>query len=225
MKLLYDYFPILLFFIAYKLAGIYTATAVAMLAAVAQVAHFWFKHKRFENMHLVSLVLITVLGGLTLILRDKSFFMWKPTMVNWLFAAAFLVSAFIGSKPLIRRMLDSQIDLPTAIWARLNYIWVIFFLVSGAINIYFVKDYQAAEQQLRIVEPQLDAAKLSELNCDTDYSEAGKVLCLVAREKEEFWVNFKLFGMLGLTFIFILVQGVYLYRHMTPPEEEEEEAS
>ena len=84
MKFLFDFFPILLFFIAYKLYGMYTATAVAIAASFVQVAAFWLKNRRFENMHLITLGLITVLGGATLLLQDRAFFMWKPTAVNWL---------------------------------------------------------------------------------------------------------------------------------------------
>ncbi len=219
MKLLYDYLPIALFFITYQIAGIYTATAVAIVASLAQVGHFWFKNRRFETMHVVSLVLITTLGGLTLILQDKSFIMWKPTLVNWLFALAFLLTSFIGTKPLIRRMLGAQIDLPGPVWNRLNFLWIAFFLISGAINIYFVKQYQAAELQLKLAEPTLQDSTLAELNCESDFSVSSQELCITAKEKEVFWVNFKLFGMLGLTLIFVLVQGIFLYRYLTPVQE------
>ncbi len=219
MKLLYDYLPIALFFVTYQLADIYTATIVAMLAAVLQVAHFWFKHRRFETMHMVSLVLIATLGGLTLILRDKSFIMWKPTLVNGLFAAAFLLTSLIGNKPLIHRMLGSQIELPTNVWKRLNFLWIAFFLFSGAINIYFVKDFQAAESKLNLAVPKLDQEKVSALNCETDFTDNLQSLCFSVRKKEQNWVRFKLFGMLGLTLIFVIIQGIYLYKYMQPDVE------
>ncbi|HBA36190.1 MAG TPA: septation protein A, partial [Gammaproteobacteria bacterium] len=124
MKLLYDFFPILLFFIAYKLEGIFVATAVAIAASFVQVSLFWYRHRRFENMHLVSLALITILGGLTLLLQEKSFIMWKPTLINWAFGAVFLGSHFIGKQPLIQRMIGGQISLTDTIWRRLSYMWV-----------------------------------------------------------------------------------------------------
>ncbi len=115
MKFLYDFFPILLFFIAYKLYGIYAATVVAIAASLVQVGMFWLKHRRFENMHLITLALILVLGGLTLWLQDETFIKWKPTIVNWAFAAAFLGSRFIGEKTLVERMMGSAIELPAHI--------------------------------------------------------------------------------------------------------------
>ena len=98
MKFLFDFFPILLFFIAYKLYGIYVATAVAIAASFLQVSLYWLKHRRFEKMHVVTLVLIAILGGATLLLQDKAFFMWKPTAVNWAFALGFFLSQLIGGK-------------------------------------------------------------------------------------------------------------------------------
>ncbi|MCB1757991.1 MAG: septation protein A, partial [Gammaproteobacteria bacterium] len=180
MKLLYDFFPIALFFAAYQIAGIYAATVVAILASLAQVGHFWFKNRRFETMHLVSLSLIVVLGGLTLILRDKAFIMWKPTLVNWLFAAAFLATSLIGKRPLIHRILGSQLDLPKNVWQRLNSLWIGFFLLSGAANIFFVQNYQSAEAALIQASPQLEASQITDLDCEVDFSGDSKPLCLDA---------------------------------------------
>ncbi len=177
MKVLVDFFPILLFFIAYKLYDIYTATAVAIVASVIQVAYFWFKNKKVENMHLITLAIIVVFGGATLILEDELFIKWKPTVVNWLFAAVFLGSQFIGKKNIVQRMMGSAITLPGAIWVKLNFAWVAFFIASGLANLYVM------------------------YNFDTDT-----------------WVNFKLFGMMGLTFAFIILQGVFLIRYIKPEQ-------
>lgn len=173
MKLLYDFFPIVLFFVAYKAYDIYVATAVAIAAAFLQNGLFWWKHRRFERMHVVSLGLIALLGGLTLLLRDNTFIMWKPTVINWLFAAVFAGSHLIGKKTLVQRMLGGQIELPGPVWTRLNLSWVAFFLVSGAANLYVAYHF----------------------------SEAA-------------WVNFKLFGLLGLTLLFLVLQAVYLARYL-----------
>lgn len=209
MKFLFDFFPILLFFIAYKLYGIYPATAVAIAASFVQVAAFWFKHKRFENMHLVTLVLIVVLGGATLLLQDKAFFMWKPTAVNWLFAVVFLGSQFIGKKPIVERMMGHAIDAPRQVWQRLNLGWVAFFTAMGLANLYVANFYFQAEQALNQA-----VGKTVELEqCD---SFSGEVLnlCQHAKLMEENWVDFKLFGMMGLTFLFVIIQAFYLARHM-----------
>ncbi|SCZ49303.1 septation protein A [Thiohalomonas denitrificans] len=180
MKLLFDFFPILLFFIAYKIYGIYAATAVAIGASFIQVALFWMRHRRFENMHLITLGLIGVLGGATLWLQNETFIQWKPTVVNWLFGLAFFASRFIGRKPLVQRMMGAALELPDVIWQRLNSAWALFFIGSGFLNLYVV------------------------YNFDTD-----------------FWVNFKLFGLMGLTIAFVIGQAFFLVRHMKPQTEGE----
>ncbi len=173
MKMLYDLFPVLLFFAAYKWQNIYTATAVLMLASLAQTIFHRLRHGRFETSHLITLVLVLIFGGATLLLHDELFIKWKPTVINWLFGMAFLGSHWIGGKPLIARMLDARIDLPGIIWRRLNAGWGIFFLVLGALNLYVAFAF------------------------DTDT-----------------WVNFKLFGLMGLTLLFIIAQSIYLARHL-----------
>lgn len=136
MKLLFDFFPILLFFACYKLYGIYSATAVAMVAAVLQVVFYRVKHQRYEKMHLISLALIVVLGGATLFFQNPWFIKWKPTGIYWLSSILFLGSSFIGKKTLIQKMMEGNIELPAKIWHRLNYAWCVFFIIMGAINLY-----------------------------------------------------------------------------------------
>ncbi|MCP4040621.1 MAG: septation protein IspZ, partial [Gammaproteobacteria bacterium] len=140
MKFLFDFFPILLFFIAYKLSDIFIATATAIIASFVQVCLFWLRYRRFENMHLITLGLLAVFGGATIWLRNPEFIMWKVTAVNWLFAIVLIGSQFIGDKPLMRRLMDKQIELPQPVWSRLNTMWAGFFLAIGAINIYFALD-------------------------------------------------------------------------------------
>ncbi|GKT12261.1 MAG: intracellular septation protein [Thiomicrorhabdus sp.] len=181
MKLLFDLFPIVLFFAAYKLYDIYTATAVIIVATIVQVAYFYFKHKRVEKMHIITLALIIILGGLTLILRDVMFLMWKPTIVNWGFALAFLGSHYIGEKPIIQHMMDQAITLPETIWNRLSWLWIFFFILSGVVNLYVAFNYD-----------------------------------------EDTWVNFKLFGLMGMTIVFIILQGVYISRYLPESDSEAE---
>ena len=118
MKFLFDFFPILLFFVAYKLYDIYVATAVAIVAAAVQTAAFWIRHRRFEKMHLVTFGLLLVFGGLTIALHDPVFIKWKPTVINWLFAAVFMGSHWIGAKPLVERMMSHAIQAPRPVWVR-----------------------------------------------------------------------------------------------------------
>lgn len=141
MKLLFDFFPILLFFVCYKFFGIYSATAVAMAASVVQVIFHRIKHQRYENMHLISLGLILVLGGATLFFHNPWFIKWKPTGIYWLSSLVFLGSSFIGQKPLIQKMMDGNINLPKKIWLRLNSAWALYFLLMGALNLYVAYYY------------------------------------------------------------------------------------
>lgn len=126
MKLLFDFFPIVLFFIVYKFFGIYTATAVAMVASLTQVAFYRLKFQHYEKMHLFSLAIIMVLGGATLFFQNPWFIKWKPTGIYWLSALVFYGSSYIGSKPLIQKMMEANINLTTKIWYRLNLAWTLF---------------------------------------------------------------------------------------------------
>jgi intracellular septation protein len=135
MKFLYDLFPLLLFFAAYSLFDIFVATAVAMVASCVQVAHYWYKHRRFQTMHLVTLVIILVFGGLTLVLHDNTFIKWKPSLVYWTLALLIVGSCFT-EKTALQRMLGAEISLPPKIWLRLNLVWMAFFTVLGLLNLY-----------------------------------------------------------------------------------------
>lgn len=146
MKLLFDFFPILLFFVTFKLyddptQGILAATAVAIVATFVQVGISWWRHRRVEKMHLITLALIVILGGATLVLKDEMFIKWKPTVVNWLFAIVFLGSHYIGKKSLVQRVMEKNIQLPEVIWARLNISWVLFFTAMGILNLYVVYNF------------------------------------------------------------------------------------
>lgn len=141
MKLLFDFFPILIFFICYKFFGIYTATALAMVASLLQVVFHRIKHQRYEKLHLISLGLILVLGGATLFFHNPWFIKWKPTGIYWLSSLVFIGSAFIGKKTLIQKMMDGNINLPERIWHRLNFAWAIYFIFMGALNLYVAYYY------------------------------------------------------------------------------------
>ena len=134
-KLLFDLFPVVLFFIAYKKFDIYVATAAIMVATLVQVISVYLYKRKVEKMYLVTLGAILLFGGATLALRDPVFIKWKPTIMNWLFSVVFLGSQFIGQKPVIQRMMESSLPLPAPLWPRLNISWVLFFLVSGIANL------------------------------------------------------------------------------------------
>lgn len=182
MKFFYDLLPLLLFFTAFKLYGIYPATAVAIAASFLQVGVHYLRHRKFETMHLVTLGVITVFGGLTLLLQDDTFIKWKPTIVYWVLGGAVLASQWIGKKPFIERLLSTQLEAPRHIWLQQNLIWGLFFLALGVLNLYVAFYYG--------------------LELDTEV-------------RQEIWVNFKVFGLTGLTLLFVVVQAFVLSRHMT----------
>jgi intracellular septation protein len=141
MKLLFDLFPILLFFIAFKLQGIYVATAVAIAATLGQIIWSKFKHGKVDKMLWISFAIVGVFGGATLVLHDESFIKFKPSALYWLFAIILLVSNYVFRKNLMRSMLQEKIALPMPIWNRLNLVWGIFFGVLGFINLYVAYNY------------------------------------------------------------------------------------
>ena len=179
MKFLFDLFPVILFFIAFKFSGIFVATAVAMLATFAQIGWVWFKHRKVDNMLWVSLGIITLFGGLTLLFHDETFIKWKPTILYWSFAVALGGSTLVLKKNLIRTLLTEQLELPEVIWQRLNWSWFGFFVFMGFAN--------------------LAIAFAFGLSTDT-------------------WVNFKLFGGMGLMLLFVLIQGLLLSKYIEDPK-------
>lgn len=183
MKLLFDFLPLLVFYAAFQLYGIYIATAVGIVASVVQVSFGYFKHRRFEPMHLVVLAAMVVFGGLTIALQDEAFIKWKPSIVNWVFAAAVLGSLF-GKKSALEFLMGKQFKLPAAVWRKLNIAWASFFVAMGCLNVYVAFYY----------------------NLDAD-----------AAARTQTWVNFKVFGLTAMTFVFAIAQFLFIAKHI--PEE------
>jgi intracellular septation protein len=172
MKLLFDFFPILLFFAAYKLADIYVATGVAIVATVGQIAWLRLSGRKVEPMQWASLGIIVVFGGMTLLFHDETFIKWKPTVLYALFAAGLLIAPrFTGKNPL-RSIMGAQVTLPDAIWQRLTLAWVGFFGCMGVLNI-----------------------------------------VIAYRFPLDVWVNFKVFGTLALTVVFVVLQALWIGRY------------
>ena len=178
MKQFFDFIPLLVFFAVYKFYDIYTATAALMVVTVLQIAITWFTLRKLEKMHLITLGMVLVFGGFTLFFHDDAFIKWKVTVINLLFSAALLVSQFVLKKPLIKQMLGKEMQLPDAIWRRVNLAWAGFFAVAAATNTY-----------------------------------------IAFHLPQEVWVNFKVFGLLGMTLLFTVATVFYLYRHL-PAEQE-----
>ncbi len=150
-----EFIPIALFFIAYKMSGdtisfgnlqytldgIYSATLILIIATTAQLLLSWAISKKLENRLLWTWLAVVIFGGLTVILRDKTFIQWKPTIFNWALALVFLGSHFIGKKNLLQRTLGSQLELPQALWTRLSYLWISNFAVVGGLNIWVAQNF------------------------------------------------------------------------------------
>lgn len=177
MRLLFDFLPIAAFFVVYKFYGLYVATAAAILISLVQVISYWVKHRSLPSIQLISLILILLFGGSTLLFHNELFIKWKPTVLYWLLAFIALISHYVGKKPLIQHLLETNITLPNSVWSSLNRNWFIFFMLMGGINLWVAYSF------------------------DTNT-----------------WVNFKLFGFLGITFLFILLQAIYLSRYIQSDE-------
>jgi intracellular septation protein len=141
MKFLFDLFPIILFFATYKFAGIFAATAAAIVATLGQIAWVKWRHGKVDGMLLASGAIITVFGGATLLLHDETFIKWKPTVLYWLFASVLFAADFFWHKNLIRSMMEQQIQMPVAVWSKLNNAWAGFFALLGIANLYIAFHY------------------------------------------------------------------------------------
>ncbi len=169
MQLLLDFLPVLAFFVAYKVGGIYVATATIMIAMTLQCALLWLKNRKVSSMLLASTALVLVFGSVTLLVHNKAFIQWKLTVLDWLFALAFIIAPYFGGKTLVQRLMGEQLQLADAHWRTLNWMWIAFFILLGAVNVYVIYNYDEAA-----------------------------------------WVNFKMFGTLGATLVFVVLQGIWL---------------
>jgi intracellular septation protein len=178
MTMLYDFIPVLLFFIAFKWYGIYVATVVGIVMTGLQVIITRLWKKRFDKQQVVTFAVFLIFGSMTLYFHNPIFVKWKPSVIFWLFSIVFLLSQFIDKKPFIQRMLGTALDekgeLPRKIWLRLNWAWALFFAIMGTINIFVAYSYST-----------------------------------------ETWVNFKLYGILGLGLAFGFLQAIWLARYTT----------
>lgn len=181
MKILFDLFPVILFFVTFKFAGVFTATAASMIATLAQVAWVKHRHGKVDTMLWVSFAIITVFGGATLLLHNETFIKWKPTVLYWTFSLALLLSPILFKKNLMRALMQDKLPLPDSTWTNLNLAWGAFFATIGAINLYVA------------------------FNFPTDT-----------------WVNFKLFGITGLIFLFILAQAAMLAKYVEAHKHKEQ---
>ncbi len=179
MKFLFDFFPVVLFFIVFKsyenqVDGMIAATVALIAATFIQIGYNWFRHKKIEKMHIITLLLVIVFGGATIYFKEPQYLIWKVTIANWLFAIVFYASHFVGNKtPIVKRMMQANISMPEPAWHRLSLSWILFFVLIGIINLLVAYFF--------------------------DF---------------DIWVDFKLFGILGLTFAFVIIQGIFISRYI-----------
>lgn len=178
-KFLFDLFPLILFFVAYRLADIYLATGVAIVAAVGQLAYLRLRGQKIETMHWINLTVIVVFGGATLWLQNEAFIKWKPTVLYWLFGIILIGSQLIYRRNLLQKLLAEKVSLTEQGWRGLNMSWATFFIAAGALNLFVAFSGY--------------------------FSEAA-------------WVNFKVFGLMGLLIAFVIGQSLWLGKHMQTPD-------
>ena len=135
-KFLFDLFPRILFFVAYRFADIYVATAVAIAAAVLQILWIKLTRKPIETMHWVNFAVIVFFGGATLWLQNEAFIKWKPTVLYWLFGAVLIVSQYLMGRNLMQKLLGEKVSMPDKAWNKLNLGWALFFIAAGALNLF-----------------------------------------------------------------------------------------
>jgi len=169
VKFFYDLLPVILFFVAYKIYDIFVATAVAIIATLAQIAIVYLKHRKLEKMLVFNGLMISILGGLTILLKDKYFIMWKPSVIYWAFALALLFADQFFNRNLVQLALGKQMELSKIVWRKINIFTALFFIFLGFVNLFVAYNYS-----------------------------------------ENTWVNFKLFGLTGLLFLYMIAIAVYI---------------
>ena len=207
MKLLFDFLPIILFFGSFMLADrhadaaarfatdhlgfavsggivgpgeapVLLATIVVIVATLLQIAFLLLTRRKVDTMLWITFALVTVLGGATVWFHNPTFIKWKPSALYWAMALVFLVSQTLFGKNLLQSLVGAQLQLPRAVWKRLNLAWIAFFALMGLVNLYVAYNFSTST-----------------------------------------WVSFKAFGLTALMLVFMLVQGVYVARHVEPEEE------
>ena len=212
MKFLLDFGPIVLFFIVYKYYGLYAAIYAMIASTFVQIMYSRVTTGKFVTSQVLTFALLVVFGGISIILRDPAFVMWKVSVLYVIFAAVLIGSNYIGSKTLLERMMGKELQLPRNTWVNLTWFWSIGFIIIAIINAFFVNTALSARNLFlnsgSIVYPKID---LKNFDCSQSPLES---LCLIAQSSEESWVNFKLFGTLGLTLVLIIITVLMLSKHI-----------
>ena len=212
MKFLLDFGPIVLFFIVYKYYGLYAAIYAMIASTFVQIMYSRVTTGKFVTSQVLTFALLVVFGGISIVLRDPAFVMWKVSVLYVIFAAVLIGSNYIGSKTLLERMMGKELQLPRNTWVNLTWFWSLGFIIIAIINAFFVNTALSARNLFlnsgSIIDPKID---LKNFDCSQSPLES---LCLIAQSSEESWVNFKLFGTLGLTLVLIIITVLMLSKHI-----------
>ncbi len=234
MQVIIDFLPVVIFFVVYKLSDIYLAVTATAVASLLTFGYTWMRTRKIQNLQLVSLIIILIAAGLTLFFRDDTFIRWKPTLINGLFAIVFAASLATRT-PLAERLFGSQINCTPVVWRNLTVSWTVFFLVCAGANYYVAFVYEVKQPNLStelqanwqqitdddqlytqlMLKKSLEDISVTEALILEDSAEQRQAnyLALIHQER---WVNFKLFGLLFLTLLFVVGQGFYLAKHIEP---------
>jgi intracellular septation protein len=184
MHALFEYLPLVIFFIVYQFMDIYWATGSLIVLAGAQIIYYLIKKEPIPKRTLIFFVLIAVFGGLTIFLHDDTFLKWKVTIINLFFAFTLIISDRLFNKNIIKDFLNESLTLPDNIWGKLNLAWALFFALCAFLNLYVA------------------------FNFDQDT-----------------WVNFKVFGLTGLMFVFSIGSVLSISKYLPDDEDEIENKS
>jgi len=211
LKFIIDFLPIVLFFIVYKNYGIYPAIYSMIAATAVQILFTKISTGRYEKSHLITFALLVVFGGITLTFNDPAFIMWKVSVLYIIFALVLVGSIYIGEKTLLQRMLEKEISIPKKTWKNITWLWGFGFLVIAAINAIYVNSALVARGNFLSTANISGEIELQEVNCSiSPFSDA----CFIAQQTEDAWVNFKLFGTLGLTFLLFIITILMISKYI-----------
>ena len=212
MKFLLDFGPIVLFFIVYKFYGLYAAIYAMIASTFVQIMYSRATTGKFVTSQVLTFALLVVFGGISIVLRDPAFVMWKVSVLYVIFSLVLIGSNYVGSKTLLERMMGKELQLPRNTWVNLTWFWSLGFILIAIINAFFVNAALSARNLFlnsgTIVDPKID---LKNFDCSQSRLEN---LCLVAQSSEESWVNFKLFGTLGLTLVLFIITVLMVSKHI-----------
>jgi intracellular septation protein len=243
MQFFVDFLPVIIFFVAYKLSGIYVAVTATAVAACLTTGYSWLRHRRLQPMQIASLVIICIAAGLTLLFHDDAFIKWKPTLINGLFAVVFAGSLLTG-RTLGERLFAEQFNAPRSVWRNITLAWTGFFIVCALANYYVAFVYQVHADDLNpdqrqnwhaitsdndlyanlIQQTPFDDLSTEDQQKISEQSAAQRQQGYLNKIHQARWVDFKLFGLLALTIIFVVGQGFYIARYIGDGENDDAES-